>query len=154
MNRRQLYWGNIITTRNVLAGVSVSEAGPQPGTGKPGNYPPEIFANMMVFVLYMKRFFSKLCYLYVNVFPRQPFCIRMCCVISDKSCSLCYLCNVSAIRLFFHINGCLGLTDLLVLHLETSKRLLLNSYQKAFELFVKHYMQWRNSRSNPGGGKT
>ena len=73
MNRRQLYWGNIITTRNVLAGVSVSEAGPQPGTG---NYPPEIFANMMVFVLYMKRFFSKLCYLYVNVFPRQPFCIR------------------------------------------------------------------------------
>ena len=47
--------------------------------------PPEIFANMMVFVLYMKRFFSKLCYLYVNFFSRQPFCIRMCCVILDKT---------------------------------------------------------------------
>jgi len=26
---------------------------------------------MMVFVLYMKNFFSKLCYLYVNFFSRQ-----------------------------------------------------------------------------------
>jgi len=46
--------------------------------------PPETFANMMVFVLYMKRFFSKLCYLYVN-FSRQPFRIRMCCAILDKT---------------------------------------------------------------------
>jgi len=45
MNRRQLYWGNIITTRNVLAGVSVSEAGPQPGTGKPGQLPPGNFCK-------------------------------------------------------------------------------------------------------------
>jgi len=33
------------------------------------------------------------------------------------------------------------LIDLLVLHLKTSKRLLINYYQKTFELFVKHYMQ-------------
>jgi len=26
--------------------------GPQPGTGKPGNYPPEIFANMMAFTYF------------------------------------------------------------------------------------------------------
>jgi len=56
----------------------------------------------------------------------------------------CVMYNVSFILLFFHINGCLGLIDLLVLHLKTSKQLLLNYYQKAVELFVKHFMQWRN----------
>jgi len=41
---------------------------------------------------------------------------------------------------FFHIKGCLGWIDLLVLHLKIPKRLLLNYYQNVFELFVKQYM--------------
>jgi len=79
----------IITIRNnksiLNITITIKLKGVLSGTGKPGNCPPEIFANMMLFVLHMKRFFSKLCYLYVNFFSRQPFCIRMCCVILDKT---------------------------------------------------------------------
>jgi len=52
-------------------------AGPQPETGKPGNCPPEIFANMMASTSPT----SHKLFLYVNFFSRQFFRIRMRCVI-------------------------------------------------------------------------
>jgi len=58
----------------------------QPGTGKPANCPPRNFCKHDgIHVLHMKRFFTKLCYLYVNFFSRQLFRIRVCCVILDKT---------------------------------------------------------------------
>jgi len=47
--------------------------------------PPQNFCKHDgIHVLHMKRFFTKLCYLYVN-FSRQLFRIRMCCVILDET---------------------------------------------------------------------
>jgi len=51
----RLHYGTDITPQ------TDSESGLQPGTGKPGNCPPEIFANMMAFTYFTREDFSRNC---------------------------------------------------------------------------------------------
>jgi len=66
------------------AGPGGTAPGPQPGTGKPGNCPPEIFANMMPFTYLTWKVFLE------TALPLRELLLKTtlthtCCVILDKT---------------------------------------------------------------------